>query len=63
MTDVSAGSAQLIDADEVHAHGFEVEKEISDGVPTTLVLKGSLAGVYEVEMHKPALTLLQVAVS
>ncbi len=50
-------------ADEVHAHGFEVEKEISVGVPTTLVLKGSLAGVYEVEMHKPALTLLQVAVS
>ncbi|WP_256795279.1 hypothetical protein [Terrabacter sp. Ter38] len=49
--------------DEVHAHGFEVEKEIKAGVPVTLQLKGDVPGVYEVEMHHPALTLLQIAVS
>ncbi|WP_442277097.1 hypothetical protein [Terrabacter sp. 2TAF16] len=49
--------------DEVHAHGFEVEKEIKAGVPVTLQLTGDVPGVYEVEMHHPALTLLQIAVS
>jgi hypothetical protein len=50
-------------ADEVHAHGFEVEKEVKPGVPVTLELTGTVPGVYEVEMHDPALTLLQIAVS
>lgn len=49
--------------DEVHAHGFEVEKEVKAGVPVTLQLKGDVPGVYEVELHHPALTLLQIAVS
>lgn len=49
--------------DNVHAHGFEVEKVITAGVPVTLELTGTLPGVFEVEMHHPALTLLQVAVS
>lgn len=48
--------------DEVHAHGFEVEKELKAGVPTTLVLKTDLPGVYEVETHHPPLRLLSVAV-
>jgi len=50
-------------ADEVHAHGFEVEKEVKPGVPVTLELKGDVPGVYEVELHHPPLTLLQIAVS
>lgn len=49
--------------DEVHAHGFEVEKEVKAGVPVTLQLTGDVPGVYEVELHHPALTLLQIAVS
>lgn len=49
--------------DEVHAHGFEVEKEVKAGVPVTLELKGTIPGVYEVELHHPPLTLLQIAVS
>jgi len=48
--------------DELHAHGFEVEKELKAGVPTTLVLKTDLPGVYEVETHHPPLRLLSVAV-
>ncbi|GAA1254456.1 hypothetical protein GCM10009657_32350 [Oryzihumus leptocrescens] len=48
--------------DELHAHGFEVEKELKAGVPTTLLLKTDLPGVYEVETHHPPLRLLSVAV-
>lgn len=48
--------------DEVHAHGFEVEKELKAGVPTTLVLRTDLPGLYEVETHHPPLRLLSVAV-
>ncbi len=49
--------------DEIHAHGFEVEEELTAGVPTTLSLTGSEPGVYEVETHHPALTLMKIAVS
>jgi hypothetical protein len=48
--------------DELHAHGFDVEATLKAGTPTTLRLTGSEAGVYEVETHDPALTLLTVAV-
>ena len=48
--------------DELHAHGFQVEKELKAGVPTTVVLKTDLPGVYEVETHHPPLRLLSVAV-
>jgi plastocyanin len=48
--------------DEVHAHGFDVEAALKAGTPTTLRLTGTEPGVYEVETHEPALTLLTVAV-
>ena len=48
--------------DELHAHGFEVEQDITAGVPTTITLTGKDPGVFEVELHEPALTLLTVAV-
>ncbi len=48
--------------DELHAHGFDVEATLKAGTPTTLRLTGSETGVYEVETHDPALTLLTVAV-
>ncbi len=49
--------------DDVHAHGFEVEQQVKAGVPLTMVLKIDAPGVYEVEMHQPALTLMKIAVS
>ena len=49
-------------ADELHAHGFEVEVPLTAGVPTSVTLTGKEAGVFEVETHEPALTLLTVAV-
>lgn len=48
--------------DALHAHGFEVEAQLKTGVPTALRLTGGEPGVYEVETHDPALTLLTVAV-
>ncbi len=48
--------------DELHAHGFEVEAPLTAGQPATVRLVGGEAGVYEVETHEPALTLLTVAV-
>jgi len=48
--------------DQLHAHGFEVEEDIKAGVPATIALTGKDPGVYEVELHHPALTLLTVAV-
>jgi hypothetical protein len=48
--------------DELHAHGFDVEATLKAGTPTTLRLSGTEAGLYEVETHEPALTLLTVAV-
>ncbi|WP_374970122.1 hypothetical protein [Terrabacter sp. BE26] len=48
--------------DELHAHGFDVEAQLKAGRATTLRLTGKEPGVYEVETHHPALTLLTVAV-
>ena len=48
--------------DQLHAHGFEIERDVTAGVPTTVVLKGAEPGVYDVEMHHPELKLLSVAV-
>ena len=49
--------------DELHAHGFDdLEEELKAGVPTTVRLVGTESGVFEVETHEPALTLLTVAV-
>ena len=48
--------------DELHAHGFDDEATLKAGVPTTLRLTATEPGVYEVETHEPALTLLSIAV-
>lgn len=48
--------------DVLHAHGFGIEQQIKAGVPATIALTGNDPGVYEVELHHPALMLLTVAV-
>jgi plastocyanin len=48
--------------DELHVHGFEVEKELSAGEPLSVTLTGKAPGVYEVETHHPELRLLKIAV-
>lgn len=48
--------------DTVHAHGFDVEKPLLAGRPTTLLLTGGAPGQYEVETHHLGLRLLVVLV-
>jgi hypothetical protein len=48
--------------DELHVHGFDVEKELKAGTPTSVTVTGKQPGVYEVETHHPELRLLKIAV-
>lgn len=48
--------------DQVHAHGFDVEVALKAGQPTTLDLRATTPGIYEVETHHPPLTLMHVVV-
>lgn len=48
--------------DELHAHGFEVETELTAGKRATIDLTGGEPGRYEVETHDPALRLMVVQV-
>lgn len=49
--------------DELHAHGFDgAQADLKAGVPTTVRLVGAESGVFDVETHEPALTLLTIAV-
>ena len=48
--------------DEVHVHGFEVEKPLDAGRATTIELTADEAGLFEVETHETELQLLQLEV-
>lgn len=40
-------------ADEVHLHGYDLEKEAEAGKPVNFRFKADIDGVFEVEVHKP----------
>jgi hypothetical protein len=48
--------------DEVHVHGFDVERPLDAGVTTTVELRADEPGLYEVETHETELELLQLEV-
>lgn len=48
--------------DQLHAHGFDVEVALTAGRPTTLDLRATTPGTYEIETHHPPLTLMHVVV-
>jgi hypothetical protein len=50
-------------ADEVHLHGYDIEKELSPGAPATLQFDATIAGVFEVELHKAGTVLMRLQVS
>jgi hypothetical protein len=50
-------------ADEVHLHGYDMEKELSPGTPATLQFTADVAGVFEVELHHAGTVLLRLQVS
>ncbi|MGH8940557.1 MAG: cupredoxin domain-containing protein [Actinomycetes bacterium] len=48
--------------DQVHVHGYELEKELPAGQTVTVKFVADQAGLYEVETHDSELTLLQLEV-
>jgi heme/copper-type cytochrome/quinol oxidase subunit 2 len=48
--------------DEVHVHGYDIEREVSAGQPTTIEFTANQTGVFEVETHQSNLLLLQLQV-
>jgi len=40
-------------ADEVHVHGYDIEKPVKAGGTVTFDFKATMDGVFEVEVHKP----------
>jgi hypothetical protein len=49
-------------ADQLHIHGFEIEKDLVAGTPLSVTVTGGQPGVYEVETHHPELRLMKIAV-
>ena len=48
--------------DEVHVHGYEIEKEVAAGQSVTIDFTANQTGVFEVETHESNLLLLQLQV-
>jgi plastocyanin len=48
--------------DEVHVHGYEIEREVSAGQSATIEFTADQTGVFEVETHESGLLLLQLQV-
>ena len=49
-------------ANELHAHGFEVERLLKAGQRQEVTVTGGQTGSFEFELHDPALHLFNVAV-
>jgi hypothetical protein len=50
-------------ADELHVHGYDIEKELTPGTPATLQFDATVTGVFEVELHEADTVLLRLQVS
>jgi hypothetical protein len=49
-------------ADQVHLHGYDIEKELGPGKPATLQFTATLSGVFEVELHETNVVLVRLQV-
>ena len=48
--------------DELHVHGYEIEKELPAGEQVTIEFTADQAGVFEIETHETELQLAQLEV-
>ena len=48
--------------DEVHVHGYDIEREVPAGQSVTIEFTADQTGVFEVETHETNLLLLQLQV-
>lgn len=39
-------------ADEIHLHGYNIEKEVAPGKPVKFDFKANIEGIFEIESHK-----------
>jgi hypothetical protein len=39
--------------DEVHVHGYDIEKPVRAGKPLTIAFKATINGIFEIELHHP----------
>jgi multidrug efflux pump subunit AcrA (membrane-fusion protein) len=49
-------------ADQVHVHGYDIEKDLPAGKPTTLEFSADQTGLFEIETHESGLQLVQLEV-
>jgi hypothetical protein len=51
------------DADEVHIHGYNIEKETQPGKTLTISFKATIDGIFEIELHHADAQIGQLTVS
>ena len=49
-------------ADEVHLHGYDIEKELVPGKVTTLSFVADQTGIFELELHKANVVILHLQI-
>ncbi|NUR98531.1 MAG: hypothetical protein HOV67_25155 [Kribbellaceae bacterium] len=49
-------------ADELHLHGYDLEKETVPGKPATIEFDASIPGEFEAELHHTHLTVVEFEV-
>lgn len=50
-------------ADEVHVHGYDVEKEVPAGGSATLSFPADIEGIFEVELHESEQQIAELRVN
>lgn len=50
-------------ADEVHVHGYDIEKEIPAGGSATLSFPAEIEGIFEVELHEGEAQIAELRVN
>jgi hypothetical protein len=49
-------------ADEVHVHGYDIERETEPGKPLTVSFKATINGIFEIELHHADVQIGQLTV-
>jgi hypothetical protein len=50
-------------ADEVHVHGYDIERETQAGKPVTVSFKATINGIFEIELHHAGVQIGQLTVN
>jgi hypothetical protein len=48
--------------DEVHVHGYDIEKPLKAGQPLTIAFKATINGIFEIELHHANVQIGQLTV-